>query len=221
MNNSTAAVLLLTMPGCGHCAASQQSLQQLLAEGVIASLECIDISHHPEWAERLAIRSVPYVLTGPFIFQGERPLSEWRYWLDVVRSEKGMAIYFDHLFSAGQRQLVEQIIRYQSVSIQAFADLLADTQVGINSRLGVGAVLEELSGTAVTADLVKPLGQLTQHEVALVRGDACYYLSLLGWPAEAVPYWQRCLVDPDPEVVEIARECLEELQNHDGVGAAR
>ncbi|MBF0158981.1 MAG: thioredoxin family protein [Magnetococcales bacterium] len=206
------SALLWTASGCHHCEATQRLLTQLLAEGTLASLECLDVRQHVQQAESLAIHSVPTVTIGPFLFQGSHPLSEWRRWAMLTQQDKGVAVYFDHLFTIGQRHRVEWMIRRYPDWIMAFIDLLADPQVGINSRLGIGAVLEELQGTSLTAALVAPLGQLAQqHDQARIRGDACYYLALLGWPDKAAPYWQQCLNDPDATVVEIAREYLDEL----------
>jgi len=71
--------------------------------------------------------------------------------------------------------------------------------------------MEDLAGTDRLRELVGRLGELTRHEEARIRGDACHYLELAGDPA-AIAYLKPRLEDPDTEVREVAQEALLRLQ---------
>ena len=79
--------------------------------------------------------------------------------------------------------------------------------------IGISAIMEDLAGTEQLRGLVDRLGELTRHDEARIRGDACHYLELAGDPAAAV-YLRPCLKDPDAEVREVAQEALQQLQDN-------
>ena len=81
-------------------------------------------------------------------------------------------------------------------------------------RIGVGAAIEELAGSASLADAVPALGALTRSDAPQVRADACHYLGLTGSP-DAAPFLRACLDDESGEVREIASESLALLHEED------
>ncbi|MEG3638408.1 thioredoxin family protein [Magnetococcus sp. PR-3] len=207
--------ILLMGPGCPHCSTMLTALSELLETGELAKLEVFNVQRFPEEAATRGVRSVPWLSLGPFVFTGALTLAELRHWLAQRREPKGMALYFDHLFSSGQRQLVETIVRNQPKHLSAFVDLLGDDKVGINTRLGVGVVLEELQGSGISQVLTEGLCKLTEHKDPRIRGDACHYLPLTG-DRTAIPYLEARLDDDNGDVREIAREALDELDDQSG-----
>lgn len=202
--------LVVVGSGCPHCHLVLQGLSLLLAEGRIAALETVRVEEQPERVGRLGIRSLPWLRLGLFELEGALTLPQLRIWVARVGEMQGMAAYFDHLFSRGQRQKVAFMVRRQPELLQAFVHLLADPQVGINTRLGVGVVLEELADSGLAARIVHELGQVTLSPDPRLRGDACHYLPLTGTPL-AIPYLEGRLADPHDQVREIARESLDGL----------
>ncbi|ABK43160.1 conserved hypothetical protein [Magnetococcus marinus MC-1] len=207
--------ILLMGPGCPHCSSMLKALNELLEQGELAKLEIYNVHFFPEEAASRGVRSVPWLSLGPFVFSGAMSLGELRHWLAQRRDPKGMALYFDHLFSSGQRQLVETMVRNQPKHLAAFVDLLGDDKVGINTRLGVGVVLEELQDSGLAQTITQGLCRLTEHRDPRIRGDACHYLPLTK-DRSAVPYLEARLDDENQDVREIAREALDELDENSG-----
>jgi len=89
--------------------------------------------------------------------------------------------------------------------------LMSDERMRV--RLGATAVLEELAReNAPAASGALPfLLPLLRHEHSLVRGDALNVLGILGG-TKVLPELRALLQDPDPRVVEVARDVIEELE---------
>jgi hypothetical protein len=94
--------------------------------------------------------------------------------------------------------------------LHALIGLVSDADAKINARLGAGVIIEEYEGTAELLALVPELGELTRHQDARVRSDACHYLSLTR-DVSVRPYIEALLDDEHPEVSEVAEESLTEL----------
>lgn len=202
--------LLLLAPGCPHCPAVLEGLGLLLKEGVIGSLEAVNIAVHPDRAQELGARSVPWIRIGEFELDGSQTPGELRRWAELADTPQGMPAYFLHLLTNGRRAKVEEMVRQDPQRLLALVDLLADKEASMAVRLGIGAVLEEFQGTGLAAVMVPGLGELTRHADPLVRADACHYLSLVGG-AEIVPYLRACVNDPDAEVRDMVAEILAEM----------
>lgn len=205
--------LLVTAPGCPHCPLVLAGLDRLRQEGLLGRLTLLDAAAQPDRAARLGVKSVPWLRLGPFVLEGVQSPAELRRWTEAVHAPTGMATYFDHLLASGRRQLVERLVRAEPDRLTAFVQLLGDPEVGLNTRLGVGVVLEELRGSGLATHLTDALGTLTRHPDARIRGDACYYLPLCDGLAAAAPFLRERLRDDHPEVREIATEALAELDN--------
>jgi HEAT repeat protein len=92
--------------------------------------------------------------------------------------------------------------------MDALLELFTDPDTQLNTRIGISAIMEGLKDTDTLGAIVAQLGELTRHEDARVRGDACHYLSLSGNP-QATEFIKPLLIDKDDNVREIARESLE------------
>lgn len=55
-------VKLLTMPGCQHCAGAKAALERLKQEVLGMTVEIIDVTEHPEEAQRYGLMSAPGIV---------------------------------------------------------------------------------------------------------------------------------------------------------------
>lgn len=210
MNGNIPDALLLLAPGCPHCPAVLEGLSALVKLGAVGRLEVVNIDVHPERAQQLGVRSVPWARIGEFDLDGVQSPAELRRWAELAGTPQGMPAYFLHLLKNGRRAKVEEMARQEPQRLLALVDLLADAEASMAVRLGIGAVLEELQNSNIASVMVPGLGELTHHTDPLVRADACHYLSLVGG-AEIKPYLHACVDDPDASVREMVAEILEEM----------
>ena len=210
MNTSSVNAVLLVATGCAFCPQVHASLEVLLEEGRISSLEVINIAEQPERAEEYGVRSVPWFKLNELEFDGVYTPAELEQWVEKAARSDAVTEYLDHLLGDGQLNKAEHYLRRHSEQLLALLPLFTDEERRINVRVGVGAVLEGLSENTDLSTLVEPLGRLTKHARVSTRVDACHYLSLTR-SAVAVSYLQAALHDDNAEVCETAKESLEEL----------
>jgi thiol-disulfide isomerase/thioredoxin len=205
------ALLLLTS-GCPHCPTVLQGLSELVKQGVIAKLEVINISVSPEIADELGVRSIPWTRIGMFELSGLRSMPELRKWAERAASNQGLVEYFDELLSNGQLPVVERMIREKPKRLRALAELTADAQTGIATRIGIGALLEGLQGTGLTDSIITDFAKLLASDNPRIRADAAHFL-VLTESRQVIPYLQSLVDDENDEVREIVSEGLEVLRN--------
>ncbi|HCU53083.1 MAG TPA: hypothetical protein DIC36_01950 [Gammaproteobacteria bacterium] len=210
MTQNRPDALLLITSTCPHCPGMLQSLSELVKQGVIGRLEAVNIMVHPEVAQELGVRSVPWLKLGEFELDGLHTPAELRQWADRAGSTAGLSEYFHELLKAGQLDKASRIAARGGPALQALLQLLGDPDTELTARIGVNAVIEGLEGDPVLAESVKPLTALTQHADAHVRGDAAHLLSYTHLP-EVKPLLTGMLQDSNADVREIAREGLERL----------
>jgi len=213
MSDSTATVpdvLLLTATGCPHCPVVHKIFSQLKAADKIGKLEVINITQHPEAAEQYGVRSVPWFRIGDLEFQGLHSAAELEYWVNSASDTDGIKKYLIDELEAGHLPAVEKLLHAHPAWLHLSLSIVADMDAPIQARIGLGAVFEDMQGTAQLRELVAPLAELTRHSDQRVRGDACYYLGLTE-DSRARPALQACLNDEVAEVREIAEEALQSL----------
>lgn len=203
--------VLLVATGCAFCPQVHASLEALLEEGRLSSLEIINIAEQPERAEQYDVRSVPWFTLNELEFDGVHTPAELEQWVDTAARSDAVTEYLDHLLGDGQLHKAEHYLHRHPEHLLALLPLLTDEERRINVRIGVGAVLEGLAENTDLSTLVEPLGLLTRHAQLSTRLDACHYLSLTR-NTEAVSYLQMALQDDNAEVRETARDSLEELE---------
>lgn len=205
------AALLFTAPGCPHCPGVKASLEKLLAEGVIASLEVHSVVDEQARAAELGVRSVPWLQLGEFVLTGAQTPQELRQWAERAADPRGMSGYLEHLLANGELAEAEALLQRQPQHIDALLPLLGAPDTRIQVRLGIGAILESLEGSDALRALVPELARLSAHKDHRVRSDACHYLGLSHSP-EALPALQARLEDGHPEVREIAADAVTLIQ---------
>ena len=202
--------LFLLGTHCPHCPTVLQGLANMVKDGSLGTLKIVNIEQRGDIARELGVRSVPWVRIGSFELEGLRSEKELREWTLKANANKGMSDWLEELLSSGNLDKPLQQVRSDPATMDALLELFADPDTGLNIRIGISAIMEDLQGTETLGAIVDRLGELTRHEDARIRGDACHYLSLSGNPA-ATAYIQPLLKDEDENVREVARESLELL----------
>lgn len=203
-------VLLLLGTHCPHCPAVVSSLAELVKKGVISSVEMVNLEAKPEVAERLGVRTVPWLRIGWYELEGLRSKAELEQWVARVGSDAGMAAYFSEILAVGKVKLALRLLEQHADAMAAIFILLSDADEKINVRLGVGVIIEEHATRASFKPYIPVLGELTQHEDERVRSDAGHYLALTG-DKGSVQYIRPLLDDASDDVREVARESMELL----------
>ncbi|MDZ7750466.1 MAG: HEAT repeat domain-containing protein [Gammaproteobacteria bacterium] len=204
--------LLFIAPGCHHCPVVLAGLAHLMEDGLLGTLEVVNVAAHPERARELGVRAAPWTRLGPFELEGLHDEAELRHWAgQAVAGAAGMADYLRHLLGSGRRGTVTDKLQREPRHLGALVLLLGDLKTSIDTRLGIMATLEELAGEQAPESLVEPLGALTRHAEARVRTDACHALGLTA-STTARPYLEACLADDDDEVREAAAEAMEAIE---------
>lgn len=204
--------LLLIAPGCPHCGTNLAALTALVKENVIGRLEVVNIASHPQVAQQVGVRSVPWLRLGPFELAGARSETELRGWAEQLQQGDGMAEYFREQFEHGGLADVIKQIKQHPDWLMGFLPLLKDTDTGVSVRIGMAAVLEDLDGSGEAQRLVEGIGELSSSDDTRTRQDACHYLGLIG-SADARRWLTPRLEDDNPEVREIAAEALQAISD--------
>ncbi len=209
--NTPPDALLLLGTRCPHCPTVLNALAAMVKAGVIGTLRAVNIEQRPDIAQELGVRSVPWVRIGPFELEGLRSEKELRDWAEKAGTPAGLSAWLDELLSTGRIDRALALVRSEPEAPAALLQLFAAPETQLNTRIGISAIMEDLAGTEKLRGLAGRLGELTRHDEARIRGDACHYLGLAGDPA-AVEYLRPRLEDPDAEVREVAQEALQQLQ---------
>ncbi len=205
------SALLFIAPGCSQCPVVLDALARALKEGRLGRLEVVNLLAHPQEAERLGVRGVPWLRVGPFELAGALAPAEVRQWITRAAEGNGWAEYYAYLIEQRRLDRLSALVEQRPGTLAELMQLYADPSTSMAVRIGISAVLEDLAGSPALARLTPQLEQLTLAESASLRADACHFLGLAGDPG-AVPAVDRLLDDPDPEVREIAAETLALLQ---------
>lgn len=200
--------LLLISTHCPHCPAMLAALADLVKQGTIGRLEAVNLEQHPELAQSLGVRSVPWVRIGPVELAGVHGKAELADWAAKADSAAGRADWFHLLLKEGQLPKVQALIEADPALLAAVLPIVGNVEASLNVRLGAGVLLENFAGTDTLRALLPRLGELSQHADARVRADACHYLGLTG-DAAAKPWLESRLEDADADVREIAAESLQ------------
>ncbi len=204
--------LLLISTHCPHCPAMLSALADLLKQGTIGRLEAVNLEQHPEVGQALGVRSVPWVRIGRIELAGVHAKAELTGWAAKADSEAGMADWFHMLLKEGQLPKAQALIEADPALLAAVLPIVGNVDASLNVRLGAGVLLENFAGTDTLRALLPRLGELSQHEDARIRADACHYLGLTG-DAAARPWLDARLTDEDADVREIATESLQQVQD--------
>ena len=212
ISSTPPSAIVLIGPTCNHCTQVVDALQALMKDGSLSRIEIINAEIEVKLAASMGVHSVPWIKIGPFVLEGSHTEAELRQWANRVSAPDGMAWYFDEQLKDGKLALVEAMVNEEPDRLSAIIPLASDTDTAIQTRVGIGALLEGLEGTGMAKILVADLGKLTLHPDARVRADACHYLALCENP-DAISFLESCIEDNDPTVREITAESIEHLSS--------
>jgi hypothetical protein len=207
VSGSVPDALLLMTGGCPHCPAALQALTVLLKEGTIGRLQVVNVAVHIEEAESRGVQSVPWIRIGPFEMEGAATPAKLRELAQGVNDDAVFDAWLLETLKAGRRQKFEGLVRNEPWRIHALSRLMQNPETSMMVRLGIGAILEELSGSGLAEPLVPALAELLKSDDRLLRADACHFLTLIG-TGVIRPHMLACLDDADPEIREMAEEWL-------------
>lgn len=202
--------LLLISTACPHCPTALAALSDLVKQGVVGKLEVVNLEAHPEVAQTLGVRSVPWVKIGVIELAGLRSQAELTEWATKAGTEAGMADYFHLLLKEGQMARVLALLHADSRQLAAVLPIVGNVDASLNVRLGAGVLLEAFAQSDALRALLPRLGELSTHADARIRADASHYLGLTG-TASARIWLEVRLNDDDADVREIAAESLAAL----------
>lgn len=210
---SISATMLLTS-SCPHCPAVLAGLTPLVKSGLISNLKIINLTEQPEAAEIYNSRSVPWIQfkfpLGHFEFEGLHSESELKQWCKNSKTLKGISHYCLMLLDQGKINELTQILSRYPNWLHATLLLVEDVDTSLTIRVGISAIFESLDAKQFEP-IYDALIMMTKNNLARIRSDACFYLSLTKNPA-AITTLNNCLSDENDEVQEIAAEAIEELQ---------
>ncbi len=200
-------VLLFIATGCAHCPAVLAAFAELVKQGAVGRLEVVNIVARPEVARAEGVRSVPWMRIGPFTLQGSHGPAELRQWVERAARGEGVAEYLGELIEGQRLDEALAAVRAHPEWLRELPALIADLEVPMGVRIGVGAMLEDLAEHGELTPLLPALRELLAAPQPQVRADAAYYLGLSDSPE--VRDWLAALRDdPDAEVREIVSEAL-------------
>ena len=210
MSTTPPDALLLLATGCAHCPAVLEALSRLLEEGHLGRLEAINIVEHPEAAQAVGTRSVPWTRIGPFELEGMHSQSELAHWCELAATGKGFGEYFSHLLETQRPHKVAEGIERDPASLINLLALLEDSGTSMTARIGIGVVMEDLQGNALLSSAVPALVRMADSPEANIRADIAHYLGLVATP-EVIPVLRKLQQDEHPDVREIATDSLNEI----------
>ena len=202
--------LLLISTSCPHCPTALAALSDLVKQGIVGRLEVVNVEAHPEIAQTLGVRSVPWLKLGVIELAGLRSKVELTDWAQKAGTEVGMADYFHLLLKEGQMARVLDLLHADPNQLAAVLPIIGNVDASLNVRLGAGVLLEEFAQSDALRALLPRLGELSKHADARVRADASHYLGMTGTAAARV-WLEARLNDEDGDVREIAAESLAAL----------
>jgi len=214
-NANAPDALLLLAPGCPHCPTVLQGLAELVKQGVIGRLETVNIAVHPDVAEKLGARSVPWVRLGEFELEGLHSPAELRQWAERAGSGAGLAEYYADLLKQGRLQKVLDAVHEGPQRLSALLRLAADPDTELTVRIGISAVIEDMAGSDALKQHFDELAALARSGDPRVRSDAAHFLALTR-DSRAEPVLEQLTRDGKRAVREVAEEALQELREEPG-----
>lgn len=208
--------LMLLSSSCSFCPGVLDSLSKMIKTGDIGSLRVINLEQHPEAMQEYKVRSVPWVRIGKHELTGSQTLEALQQRAQWARNEEtsqdNTVADYDFLLSDGQVSKVVEAVKNDNSGIKAIMELLGDSGTVLSTRIGIGVVFEEFSGSDLIKTLIPELGKLTGHEDKRIRADAYHYLGMTQ-DKSAVSFLEAGKKDEDKEVSEIATDSLDEILN--------
>jgi hypothetical protein len=204
---------LLIAPGCAHCPTVLQNLATLLKENSLGKLEVINIHQHPEIAQQLNVRSVPWLQLGEFTLSGSHSLNELRNYIEFINSPDGISEYIDYQLSEGQLSTLMNEIKHHPHWLASVIQLLTDDNTSMQTRLGIDSLIESLTGSDILKEYTDELGQLSKDVHVSRLADIIHYLGLTH-SEKAIEFINSHCSHENPDIRETCQDALEEIDNN-------
>lgn len=205
--------LLFIAPGCPHCPTVLAAMADLVKTALVGRLEVVNIAVHPQPAEQLGVRSVPWLKLGEFELSGLHSATELRHWAEKANTPGGLAEYFSMQLKNGGLAQVIAMAASRPERLAALLALAEDPDAELAVRIGVSAVIENFAGSTDLLAELPVLQRLAVNGDPRVRADACHFLALTQSP-EALPTLQQLAQDGERSVSDSARDCLADLRDN-------
>lgn len=204
------AITVLITPSCPFCPRMVEMAHKLAAAGANIRTRVVDTLLFPEWAKRYRPKAAPTTILGEEVFltgiQSEADLTQW---LGRLSSADFLTrLYRNDLLEKRLVEAGERLRRHPDHLLPA-ARLLTAEEFGV--KLGAMALFEEIIETdpGLQGRILEALTPLLHGTSDQVAGDAAFLITRIQDPRK------RALLEglfnhPNPEIVEIAREGLEE-----------
>jgi hypothetical protein len=212
--STPAQILVFVAPTCPHCPQAARHAGQIAVANEHVSTFIVDVQQYPGLAERFRAQSVPLTVVDEGLsFTGVVPVS------DLVRSlvsrgtEEHETAVLGSLMEHSRLDDAAERIR-SGTGAKPYVSLWKDSTT--SQRMGLMLVASEVleaepSGLDdIVLDLVEVLGS---EDVAL-RGDTADLLGQIGH-ASALDGLRALLDDPNPDVVEVAEEAIEAIEEEE------
>ncbi len=207
------ATMLLTS-SCPHCPTVLAGLEPLIKSGTLSSLHIINLIEQPEAAEIYHTRSVPWLQfafpLGHFELEGLHSETELQQWCNNTKTFEGVSQYCLMLLDQGKINQLTTLINQYPDWLHAMLLLVEDVDTSLSIRVGISAIFESLEAPQFEP-IYEALIMMTKNNLARIRSDACFYLSLTK-NKNAIETLKICLLDKNKEVKEIAAEAIEDLE---------
>lgn len=216
--------LMLLSSHCAHCPNVLDSLSKMIKTGDIGSFEVINLEKNPDAMGQYNVRSVPWVkigkhqLTGAQTLEALKQRAEWarKDLIDNSSDEipKNQTADFDILLSDGKVNEVIEALKKDDSGFESIMSLLGDKGTVLSTRIGIGVVFEEFSGSTIVKNLIPELADLAkQSDDIRIRADSLHYLGMTNDQSAIEALENYSLKkDDDDEIKEIISDSLEGLR---------
>ncbi len=222
---SPKATMLLSSH-CAFCPSVLDSLSKMIKAGELSSLQVINLEQNPDAMQKYNVRSVPWVRIGTHELTGSQTLealqqrAQWAMSDENLKGNetegesKNLVADFDFLLSDGQVNKVVDALKKNEEDFKYIMTLLGDVGSVLSTRIGIGVVFEEFSGSGILKTLIPQLGELSLHGDSRIRADAFHYLGMTA-DKSAISFLEAGKKESnnanDQEISEIIIDSLESL----------
>jgi len=205
-----ADLFVFVAPTCPHCPEAARAANRIALANPQVTTTVIDVQQFPELARKFNVKSVPLTILDTELFlTGVVPATELAGKILSRGSDEYHARLFVSLIEEGRvSQAVSRILSGGSLKYFLKAWKGSTTSLRIGLVLMAEEVLEE-DRSAMDSIVKELMGELGSDDAAM-RGDTADLLGRIGH-SSAAQALEALKGDSNPDVVEIAVEALEEI----------
>ena len=204
-------IIIYSAPNCSFCHIMIQYLKQLHSNKKITSYTVIDISQKPEEAEKLNIKTVPFLIIKSRVFIGQMTVNEIIHWYAKDESDQGNSDYFNWQLNKGELLATESTLKLNPELLEHAIQLLLDSGTQLSVKIGLMALIESYEGTPLLQAHLPIIKANIRHEDHRIRTDVTELL-LLTQHTDAIEPLTKLCKDEHTEVSSAAKDALDELK---------